>query len=115
MIDQAAGDDIAERMAVLEDRRDRTGRGVAERSLGQRPAVVLPAMRARTLEVDLLARALTNVADIEIAIGVEADAKGVAQAVGPDLVGARLVDEGVVVGNGVVSGVVGGEIVPIDV
>jgi hypothetical protein len=51
------------------------------------PAVVAAAGRPGHLEVDLLVEILSDVSDVEIAgLAVEAEAPGVAQTVGPDLV-----------------------------
>ena len=66
--------------------------------------------------VDLLARALADVADIDVAVrGIEAHAERVAQAQVPDLVGAGFADEGIVRRDGVVARRVGGKIVAVDV
>ena len=88
----------------------------AERPLHLPPAVVPAAAAARRLEIDLLARVLADVADVEIARRrIEAHPPGIAQAEIPDLVGAALADERVVVRDAVVPCRIAREIVAVDV
>ena len=66
------------------------------------PAKVQSPRRVGGLGVDLFPFVLPNVAKVEVAgTPVEAEAPGVAQAVGPDFVPAWGVNEGIVVGDGV--------------
>src|SRR5690606_8260476 len=91
-IDVAADDGATLSMAVLDDRRHQTGRvaalGRAEAvvALHDRPTVILAAGAGGRLEVDLFPVILPDVGNVEVAgLLVEAEAPGVAQAVGPDL------------------------------
>ncbi len=92
-------------MAVVEDRGRVLGRVAggngesaaarvvgAARAFHPLPAVVLAAGAGGGLEVDLLARALPHVGDVEIArLPVEREAPRIAQPQGPDLVAHRRV------------------------
>src|SRR5262249_56459987 len=77
-----------------EDRIDRIDRlrpadprvGFLDQTLAQPPPVVLAAAARGRLHVDLLARVLSDIADVQVpGLAVEARAPRIAQAVGPDL------------------------------
>src|SRR5262245_10778912 len=111
-VDEATGDRRAERAAVVDDRQRQTARvaagarWVALRALHPVPAVVLAARARGRLKVDLLARTLPDVADVQVAgLAVEAEPPGIAQPVGPDLgAAAGHADEGVGRRHGVGAG-----------
>ena len=101
-VDVAAGDRAAERVGVLGDREDvvrrrRAAGDAAVLALHDVPAVVAAARARVEFAVDLLVAILADVGDEEVAgRAVEADPPRVAQAPGPDCVGAGRADERVV-------------------